>query len=126
MDGSVLRAPGALFFGFERIAQDGKRRRDQRVIRGNGELALTPTELRFRRWVPAMQVSIPIVDVRWTRVARLHNGRWVWRHPVLQVAFPDGTETKVFGVSVGRREAAEAWKAAIDRLGAEIRGQSDR
>lgn len=116
MDEPLLQANGANFFGFERIGPDGVRRRDQKVLRGNGELLLTPTELRFRRWVPAMQVTIPIVDVRWTRVSKSHNGRWIWRFPVLQVAFPDGAETKVLGVSVGRREAAEAWKAEIDRL----------
>lgn len=126
MDEPVLRATGALFFGFERIRQDGARRRDQKVLRGNGELVLTPTELRFRRWVPAMQVSIPIVDIRWTRVSKSHNGKWVWRHPVLQVAFPDGTDTKILGVSVGRRDAAETWKAAIDRLAGEIRGHPGR
>jgi hypothetical protein len=122
VDEPVLRAGGALFLGFERIDQDGRRRRDQKVIRGNGELVLLPTELRFRRWVPAMQVSIPLAEVRWTDVARSHNGRWMWRFPVLQVAFPEGTETKVLGVSVGRREAAERWRAEIDRLRSEFRG----
>jgi hypothetical protein len=54
--------------------------------------------------------------VKWTAIAKSHNRKWMWRRPVLQVAFSEGDETRIFGVSVGRREQAEPWKAAIDRL----------
>ena len=116
MEATLRQVRGANFFGFETIDPSGERSRNQRVIRGNGDLILTPTELRFTRWLPRMEIRIPIDRVRWTAVARGHNGRWIWRRCVVKVAFSADDSTRVLGVSVRDGEEAEAWKAAIDGL----------
>lgn len=58
-------------------------------VRGNGTLALTADELRFRQWVPRREVSIPLAHV--THV---------------------GTERWWLGKTVGRRLLCVRWRVA--------------
>jgi hypothetical protein len=84
IDEPLMQAKGALFFGFEVIRPDGERHPELKVLRGNGNLVLTRTELRFTRWLPRTEFVIPLDRVKWTAVAKSHNRKWMWRRPVLQ------------------------------------------
>lgn len=112
----LLEKSGANYFGFETIDVNGKKRREQNVVRGNGLLTLTAGELRFARAVPPVEITVPIELVEWTRMAKAHNGKSFGFLPVLQVAFRTPTETRVFGACVGKRSEAEVWLEAIESL----------
>lgn len=106
---------GANFFGFEYIEGD-KRRRNQKVIRGNGTLELYDDRLVFSRLVPGATYTVPLDRVTAVEIGRGHNGKIVWPWRVLKVAYRDGERTAIIGLLVGRRGAAEKWAEAVRRL----------
>ena len=112
----LLEKAGANYFGFETIDPGGRKRREQNVVRGNGVLTLTTDELRFVRAAPPVEIAIPLELVEWLKIARAHNGKSFGFLPVLQVAFRTPTETRVFGVCVGKQSDTEQWTEAIDTL----------
>ncbi len=81
-------------------------------MRGNGTLTLTPTELRFARWVPEKAWVIPLASVIGVELGRSHNGKWTGLR-VLKVRLADADGERIFGVLVGRRKEADAWVQAI-------------
>ncbi len=114
-DGILLERRNANSFGFESIdPSTGKKRRDPTVVRANGDLTLSATELRFLRHAPPVDIRVPLDLVEWTRLARSHNGRSFGFLPVLQVAFRTATETRVLGICVGRQHESEPWVTAIE------------
>jgi hypothetical protein len=62
-------------------------------VRGNGWLALTAYELRFRMWVPARETSIPIASITDVGTERMWLGKTVGSR-LLRVRWrmPDGSE----------------------------------
>jgi len=104
---------GANYMGFEVVEPDGGTRREPKVIRGNGELTLTSSELRFVRWIPKLVIVIALDSVSGVEVGKSHNGKWVGFHPVVKVRFagPDGE--RILGVLVGGKKEASAWAEAI-------------
>src|SRR5262245_19861906 len=101
--GILLEKRGANYFGFETIDASGQKRREQNVIRGNGELTLTAEALTFVRMAPPVEIVVPLELVEWVKIARAHNGKSFGFLPVLQVAFRTPTETRVFGACVGKQ-----------------------
>ena len=114
---------GASYQGFEFIEPDGGKRRDWKAVRGNGTLTLTPTELRFARWVPEKEWAIPLASVIGVERGRSHNGKWSGV-PVVKVRFADAAGERIFGVIVGRRKEADAWVQTIRAAMAGRAGQS--
>ncbi len=125
MSDDILEKRNASFFGFETIdPATGKKRRDPAVVRGNGNLTLSETELRFQRYAPPVDIRVPLDLVEGTRLARSHNGKSFGFLPVLQIAFRTATDTQVLGVCVGRQHEAEPWIAAIERARGNGRAES--
>lgn len=58
MSDVIRESRGANFQGFETVEPDGGVRHEWKVIRGNGLLTLTSSELRFVRWVPKTEFVI--------------------------------------------------------------------
>lgn len=105
---------GANFFGFEYI-EGGKRRRNQRVIRGNGTLELYEDRLVFSRLAPRASYTVPIDTVTGVEIGRGHNGKIVW--PATFSRWPIETAgARRIGLHLRKREAAEKWADAVCRL----------
>jgi len=109
----IRECRGANYQGFEVVEPDGGTRGQWKFIRGNGTLTLTASELRFVRWLPKKEFTIPLASVVGVEAGKSHNGKRSFGFPVVKVRFagPDGE--RVFGVLVGRSEEADAWVEAI-------------
>ncbi len=65
-------------------------------VRGNGVLALTPSELWFRRYAGGFELSIPLRDVRSVELAPSHLGKRILGRRLLRVRFSRaGTEDTI-------------------------------
>ena len=116
MSDVLLEKVGANSFGFETVDDDGRKHRDQKVIRGNGSLTLTPDALTFQQAVPAVNTVIAVDHIEWVKTARAPHGKSFGFLPVLQVAFRAATETRIFGVCVGRQAETHEWVTALEGL----------
>jgi hypothetical protein len=66
--------------GVRRIANArglGLESRGRGQVRGNGWLALTAEELRFRQWVPQRETAIPLAAVTVVETRKTWLGKWV-------------------------------------------------
>ena len=115
MSDVIRERRGANFQGFETVEPDGGMRREWKVIRGNGLLTLTSSELRFVRWVPKTEFVIALASVVGVEAGKSHNGKRTFGYPVVKVRFADADGERVFGVLVGRAKEADAWVEAITR-----------
>ena len=87
--GEVLLAdPVANCFGLESLGRF--------QVRGNGVLALTPSELWFRRYAGNFELSIPLREVRAVELAPSHLGKRILGRQLLRVRFSRaGTEDTI-------------------------------
>lgn len=115
MEDIILEKKGANFFGFERIDSSGKRHRNF-CIRGNGDLWLSNKGIYFSRWLPKMDIFIPLERIKKVEIGRSHNGRWVLFSIILKVFYEESNETRVFGITTGWKKSALEWKNKIERL----------
>jgi hypothetical protein len=84
----LLAAPTANCFGLESLGR--------LQVRGNGVLALTSSELWFRRYAGDFELSIPLRDVRAVELAPSHLGKRILGRELLRVRFSRaGTEDTV-------------------------------
>ena len=88
-DGEVLLAdPLANCFGLESLGR--------LQVRGNGVLALTPSELWFRRYAGDFELSIPLREVRSVELVPSHLGKRILGRQLLRVRFSRaGTEDTI-------------------------------
>jgi len=113
----IIQTEGVNYFGFERIDEQGKRRRNHEVIRTKGVLTLTSVNIRFNQTEPPGRFEIPVDKIARVGTAVTHNGRSFGFLPVLQVAFVDeGGSIHVLGVCVGRSEKTQEWIVAFERI----------
>ncbi len=103
----------ANYQGFETVKPGGGTKRDWKVVRGNGTLTLTPTELRFARWVPKAEFVIALDAIVSVERGKSHNGKRTFGFPPVKVRFVDDEGERIFGVLVGRGDEADAWVEAI-------------
>ncbi len=87
--GEVLLAePLANCFGLESLGRF--------QVRGNGVLALTPSELWFRRYAGNFELTIPLREVRAVELVPSHLGKRILGRPLLRVRFSRaGTEDSI-------------------------------
>lgn len=116
MENTILEKKGANFFGFERIDRDGTVHGEPLVIRGNGNLKLTDKGLYFSRWLPKMELFIPIEEMKKVELGNAHNGKWVLFAKILKVFYAEDGQIKVFGVTVGWKKVTLEWKRQIEEL----------
>ncbi len=109
----LLVAP-ASFLGFEIVSSEGKRRRDRRVVPGDGTATLTPRALRFGGARPDQEVAVPLGDIHAVAMGPSHNGRRWWSGKVLKVSFGGG-DTRVLGLHMGSGDAT-AWHRRLTQL----------
>ena len=109
----IRECRGANYQGFEVVKPDGGTRGEWKFIRGNGTLTLRASELRFVRWVPKKEFTIPLTSVVSVEAGKSHNGKRSFGFPVVKVRFAGADGERVFGVLVGRSEEADAWVEAI-------------
>ena len=77
----------------ENVRGLGLESRGPRQVRGNGWLALTPDELRFRQWVPDRETRIPLAAVSTVETKRWWLGKSVGsRLLCVRWRTPDGAE----------------------------------
>ncbi|MEW6215575.1 MAG: hypothetical protein AB1478_10310 [Nitrospirota bacterium] len=114
MENTILKKKGANFFGFERIDRDGKVHGEPMVIQGNGNLRLTNKGLYFSRWLPKMDLFIPIEKIKKVEIGNSHNGRWILFPMILKVVYEEDGQIKVFGVTVGWKKVALEWKRQME------------
>ena len=103
----------ANYQGFETVEPGGGVKRDWKVVRGNGTLTLSSTELRFERWVPRAEFVIALDCVVSVERGKSHNGKRTFGYPPVKVRFTDTEGERIFGVLVGRSADADAWVEAI-------------
>ncbi|MCX6012514.1 MAG: hypothetical protein NTV30_03715 [Chloroflexi bacterium] len=94
---------GVNYFGTETIDSDGRRHSNLRVIRGNGDIELTETNIVFTRWFPKKKFIIPIETVIKTDTGKTHNSK-TSLFPILKIYYKEGILIKVFGICVGNKE----------------------
>ncbi len=109
----LLAAP-ASFLGFEMASPSGGRRRDRRVVPGQGTATLTAEVLQFRGERLDQVVAIPLRDIHAVALGPSHNGRRWWSGKVLRVSFGGG-DTRVLGLHMGAGDAA-AWHRRLAEL----------
>jgi hypothetical protein len=63
----------------ENVRGLGRESRGKGQVRGNGWLALTDDELRFKQWVPAREERIPLATVTAVETPRVWLGKTVGR-----------------------------------------------
>jgi len=112
---TLLCSP-ATFLGFEIVSSGGARRRDRRVMPGDGTATLTPQALEFHGDRADQRVEIPLADVHGVTAGTAHNGRRFWFGRVLKVSFGGG-ETRVLGLRMRSSDAAE-WQRLLQQLAA--------
>lgn len=85
--------------------------------RGNGALVLTPTALRFFQLVPAIEVAVPLTDIREITLVRSHLGKSVG-YRLVKVTFGTSGGSDAIAWFVPEPEAwAEAIETARSRVG---------
>jgi len=100
-EGELAQELGAGLRRVETVRSLGLKSLGRGQVRGNGTLALSADELRFRQWVPRRDVRIPLTDI--TDV---------------------GTERWWLGKSVGRKLLCVRWRTedlSEDAIGLEVR-----
>jgi hypothetical protein len=87
-----------------------------KVLRGQGLLTLTDTELYFKQWVSNNEYRVPLNKVCKVSYARSHNGKSNL-YTVLQIHYTnDAGEHRIFGVQVGWKKDTLTWKQEIEKL----------
>lgn len=113
-NGIIAERKWANFFGFETVDGVGRKKYHPFVIRGNGTLVLTKDEIRFTRFLPRKTFIIPVAAIREVTIGHSHNLKFIL-FPILKIAYTENDLTRVFGVCVGRKKEALAWKEMIER-----------
>lgn len=96
--------PTANFFGLKS--------RSSSQIRGNGVLVLSTEELWFSRFVPRLDISIPLNQIQDVCLVKSHLGKRVFGSQLLYVEFEtdDGIDAVAWFVT-----EPEEWQSAIAR-----------
>ena len=104
----------------ENVRGLGLESRGPRQVRGNGWLALTPDELRFRQWIPDRETRVPRTAVTAVETKRVWLGKTVGRRLlVVRWRTPEGGEDAM----AWEVRDLDSWLAA---LGATSRQDDDR
>ncbi|MDI6760014.1 MAG: hypothetical protein QMD05_04245 [Candidatus Brocadiaceae bacterium] len=116
MEEAILEHPWANFFGFERVDDKGKTHCQPWVIRGNGTLRLTSKGVYFSRYVPQLEIFIPLQDILKVELGRWHNGKTYLFLPILKIRFKKEGEVQIFGACVGWKKKTLVWKEKLEEM----------
>lgn len=112
----LLEKKGANYFGEESVGVDGVKHLHMAVLRGQGLLTLTGSNLNFKQWISGNEYNIPLAKVFFVSYTRSHNGKSNF-FPVLQIHYRnDDQEHRIFGVQVGWKKDTLKWKEKIEQL----------